>query len=324
MANLSITNVCNRKCVYCFANDTKIEFGKTLMDDETYDKALDYLLRSGINQARLLGGEPTLHPKFLEFINKALDRGLGITLFTNGLMPEKVSSFLETIPDGKLSILLNTIHPSEKDRRGINQQKMVMKKLGRVIIPGINIYSAKQDLDYLPDYVKKYNLKKEIRLGLSHSVLSRNNISLHPKEYQKIGYKIVRLKQNAKKEGISIGFDCGFVPCMFPVEYFDLLSEELKKAGTCCHPVIDLLTDGSFISCYPLNNFLKVKINDQLHAKGLIKSFEEALIPFSEAGIYSYCTTCPMFKKRCNGGCMSYRIQRFSGVLQYDVNHSYF
>ena len=319
MANLSITNVCNRKCVYCFANDTKIEFGKTLMDDETYNKALDYLIRSGINQARLLGGEPTLHPRFTEFINKALARGLGISLFTNGLMPDRVLAFLATIPDGKLSILLNTIHPSEKDSRGINQQKTVMKKLGGVIIPGINIYSAKQELTYLLDYVKKYKLKKEIRLGISHPVLSKNNISLHPKEYQRIGYKIVQLKQYAIKEGISTGLDCGFVPCMFPVEYYDLLSEELKKAGTCCHPVIDLLTDGSFISCYPLNNFLKVKIDDQLHARGLIKRFEEALMPYTGAGIYTYCTTCPMFRKRCNGGCMSYRIQRFSGDLQYNA-----
>lgn len=284
------------------------------MDEETYDKALDYLLRSGIKQARLLGGEPTLHPKFPEFIKKALDRGLGISLFTNGLMTDQVSDFLANIPDGKLSILLNTIHPSEKDSKGINRQKMVMKKLGSVIIPGINIYSAKQELDYLLNYVSNFNLKKEIRLGLSHSVLSRNNISLHPKEYQRIGYKIVKLKQDAKNEGISLGFDCGFVPCMFPVEYYDLLSEELKKAGTCCHPVIDLITDGSFISCYPLNNFLKVKMNDQLHAKELIKRFEEALVTYSEAGIYTYCTTCPMFKKRCNGGCMSFRIQRFSGV----------
>ena len=319
MANLSITNVCNRKCVYCFANDTKIEFGKTLMDDETYEKALDYLLRSDIKQARLLGGEPTLHPQFRQIVNKALERGLTISLFTNGLMPEEVSAFLETIPEGKLSILLNTIHPSENDRNGIERQKAVMKKFGRQIIAGINIFSASQEMDYLLDYVRKYDLKKEIRLGISHSVLSRNNISLHPKEYQKIGHEIVRLKQHAIEEGISIGFDCGFVPCMFPVESYDLLSEELKKAGTCCHPVIDLLSDGSFIACYPLNYFLKVKINDHLNAKGLIESFEEALMPYTQAGIYPYCSTCPLFKKRCNGGCMSYRIQRFSGYLQNNI-----
>jgi sulfatase maturation enzyme AslB (radical SAM superfamily) len=315
MANLSITNVCNRKCVYCFANDTRNEFGKTLMDDETFEKALEYLRRSDIKQTRLLGGEPTLHPEFIQFIKRALEQDFGISLFTNGLMTEEVSAFLQTIPEGKLSILLNTIHPSENDGPGIERQKEMMKKLGSFTIAGINIYSARQEMDYLLEYVSKYNLKKEIRLGISHSVLSRNNISLHPGDYQKIGHEIVKLKQHAIKEGVSLGFDCGFVPCMFPVESNDLLSEELKKAGTCCHPVIDLLSDGSFIACYPLNNFLKIKINDHLHAKGLIESFEEALMPYNEAGIYPYCTTCPLFKKRCNGGCMSFRIQRFSGYV---------
>jgi MoaA/NifB/PqqE/SkfB family radical SAM enzyme len=317
MANLSITNVCNRRCVYCFANDTKNEYGKTLMDEETYERALDYLLRSGIKQARLLGGEPTLHPKFIQFINKALERGLTICIFTNGLMREEVSAFLETIPPGKLSILLNTINPSDNDEPGIARQKALMRKLGSFTIPGINIYSARQDMNYLLEYVKNYNLKKEIRIGISHTVLSRNNVSLHPKEYQKIGQEIVRLKQHAAGEGISLGFDCGFVPCMFPAENYDLLSEEIKKAGTCCHPVIDLLSDGSFIACYPLNNFLKVRINDELKARDLIESFEEALRPYSDAGIYPFCTVCPLFKKRCNGGCMAFRIQRFLDCRRY-------
>jgi MoaA/NifB/PqqE/SkfB family radical SAM enzyme len=310
MANLSITNVCNKQCVYCFAHDTRIEFGKTYVDDETFEKALNYLERSGIKQARLLGGEPTLHPDFMRFVNKALDRGLDVMLFTNGLISDKVLDFLTTVPEERLSMLLNTIHPLENNLQGTKRQHEILKKLGSVIIPGVNIYSAKQELDYLLEYVVKYNLKKEIRLGISHSVLSQNNVFLHPKEYHKIGHNIVLFKIEAKKAGVLLGFDCGFVPCMFPQAYFELLSEELKKAGTCCHPIIDMLTDGSFIACYPLNNLLKVKMHNELHAKELIKAFEEAISPYAHVGIYSYCTSCPLFNVRCNGGCMSYRIQR--------------
>jgi organic radical activating enzyme len=312
MANLSITNVCNKRCVYCFANDTLAEFGKTFIDVNTYERALDYLERSGLKQARLLGGEPTLHPDFINFVEKALNRGLDIMLFTNGLISNKILDFLTSIPQRKLSILLNTIHPIEKNIKGTEQQKVLMRRLGPVIIAGVNIFSPEQELNYLLQYVVNYNLKKEIRLGISHSVLSQINIFLHPKVYQKIGYKIAIFKMEAVKAGVSLGFDCGFVPCMFPSEYFELLSEELKKAGTCCHPIIDMLTDGSFIACYPLNNLLKIKISDKLHAKDLIKDFEEALLPYKEVGIYPYCTNCPLFNKRCNGGCMSYRIQRFT------------
>jgi radical SAM protein with 4Fe4S-binding SPASM domain len=312
MANLSINNSCNRKCVYCFANDTRNEFGKASMNNETYHKALDYLQRSGLKQVRLLGGEPTLHPQFKSFVKKALERNFDIMLFTNGLISDEILDFLISIPEGKLSILLNTIHPSESDKTAMKRQQLIMTKLGRVTIPGINIYNAKQELDYLVEYVIRYNLKKEIRLGISHSVLSRNNTFLHPKEYRKIGYNIALFKQETGEKGIALGFDCGFVPCMFPEKYFDLLAEELKKAGNCCHPIIDLLTDGSFIACYPLNNFQKIKIQDQMLAGELIKAFDESLLPYKGIGIYPYCSTCPLFNIRCNGGCMSYRIQRYS------------
>jgi len=317
MANLSITNVCNRRCVYCFANDSKSELGKTYMEEGVYDAALNYLQRSGIKQVRLLGGEPTLHPAFISMVNKALERDFTICLFTNGLMPDTVLNFLRIVPDGKLSILLNTIHPSENDHKGIDRQREVMKSLGHLIVAGINICSSNQKMDYLLDYAREYNLKKEIRLGLSHSVLSKDNVSLHPKEYQKTGYAILKLKQDAEKEGVSIGFDCGFVPCMFPAEHFGYLSEELKKAGTCCHPVIDLLSDGSFIACYPLNNLLKIKLNDQINSEELAGRFEAALRHYAEAGIYPHCSLCPLFKKRCNGGCMSFRIQRFTQMSDW-------
>ena len=312
MANLSITNVCNKSCVYCFAKDAKDEYGKLHMSDNIYEKALDYLERSKIKQARLLGGEPTLHPNFTKFVQKALDRNLEIMLFTNGLISDKILDFLADIPENNLSILLNTIHPDENNLQGMKRQQAVMKKLGNTIIPGVNIYSAGQELDYLLEYVIKYNLKKEIRIGISHSVLSQNNVYLHPKEYPKIGYNIAMFKIKAKKYSIFLGFDCGFVPCMFPEEYYDLLSEELKKAGTACHPIIDMLSDGTFISCYPLNNFKKIKLNDKIHAKNLMQSFDKALLPYKNVGIYPHCTSCPLFKNRCNGGCMSFRIQRYT------------
>jgi MoaA/NifB/PqqE/SkfB family radical SAM enzyme len=312
MANLSITNACNKKCAYCFANDTVAELGQSFIDEGTYDKALEYLQRSGLKQVRLLGGEPTLHPGFSSMVKKALDREFSIMLFTNGLMNQETLEYLASLPASRLSILLNTIHPTENNESGAKRQEEVMKRLGKTIIAGVNIYSPEQDLDYLLDHVDKYNLKREIRLGISHPVLSRNNLFLHPKDYVRAGSRIVSLKKKALKKDITLGFDCGFVPCMFPAEETGILASELKKAGNCCHPVIDMLSDGSFIACYPLNNIRKIPINDQLAANTLITKFEETLSRYRGIGIFPYCTSCNLFNTRCNGGCLSYRIRRYS------------
>ncbi len=311
MANLSITNICNKKCVYCFAYDTRSEYGTSYMDEETFDSALDYLERSHIKQVRLLGGEPTLHPDFISFVQKSLNKNLDIMVFTNGLMSDRVLDFLSEIPRGRLTVLLNTIHPNEKNHSGILRQREVMSRIGNTIIPGVNIYSRLFDLTYLSDYFPDFDLKKEIRLGIAHSVLSRNNRFLHPKEYSEVGLKIVEFKMEMDKIGVKIGFDCGFVPCMFPHDSFEFLNEELKKAGNCCHPLIDMLSDGSFIPCYPLNNLIKIKLNNQIDAPVLIKRFSDRLKPYQDIGIYPHCSICPLFKSRCNGGCMAFKIQRY-------------
>ena len=69
-----------------------------------------------------------------------------------------IQDFLEKIPEQKLSILLNTIHPSENDGPGTERQKEMMKKLGGFTIPGINLYRARLDMEYLLEYVNKFNL----------------------------------------------------------------------------------------------------------------------------------------------------------------------
>jgi hypothetical protein len=227
------------------------------------------------------------------------------------MVTNEVLKFLMSVPHDRLSVLLNTIHPSVRNKKGITQQLSFMYHLGPVVMAGVNIFRLKLDLDYLLGYIIKYNLKKEVRLGIAHPVLSKNNISLHPKDYYKAGYEIAMFKLKIKRYGIVLGFDCGFVPCMFPHEYLRLLDKELKKVGTCCHPVIDMLADGSFIACYPLNNLLKVKIRDDHYAKALISDFENVLLPYKGIGIFPHCTSCQLFQNRCNGGCMSQRIHRY-------------
>ena len=65
MANISITSVCNRHCEFCFAGPTRNGIDPVAhMPLHRFEEALDFLGRSGISEARLLGGEPTLHPDF--------------------------------------------------------------------------------------------------------------------------------------------------------------------------------------------------------------------------------------------------------------------
>jgi radical SAM protein with 4Fe4S-binding SPASM domain len=311
MANISITSVCNKNCVYCFARDARDASAVQYMGDALFDSALDYLDRVKMKQVRLIGGEPTLHPKFIRLLEKSLERNLHPFLFTNGLMPPKVLDFLSSLAPGKMTILLNTVHPDEKNENNLRRQRSVMSKIGHFIIPGVNLYRPELSLDYLKKYFQVYDLKKEVRIGISHPVLSKNNKYLMPRQYRLIGSQIVAFKEDLDESGISITLDCGFVPCMFPIEKIPFMMKELKNVGKSCHPLLDLLSDGNFIPCYPLNDFIKVRFTDTVLANAIIDEMNLSLQLYRDIGIFPYCRSCPLFKTSCSGGCVAVRMNRF-------------
>lgn len=131
MANIAITTACNRDCAYCFGRGGR-QAGAANMSRETFAQALDFLERSGIGQARLLGGEPTMHPQFREFAEMALARGFRLLIFSNGLMPESVLRYLESLPPERVALLINV---SPRDIR----QDPAFRRLGSRVTPGFTI-----------------------------------------------------------------------------------------------------------------------------------------------------------------------------------------
>ena len=83
---LTLTNRCNLKCVYCSDQD--------LRDKQGSEAFLNYDMLSGLFKDLSLGGtkgvvfegggEPTLHPDFECLVNCAKDNGLAVGLITNG------------------------------------------------------------------------------------------------------------------------------------------------------------------------------------------------------------------------------------------------
>ena len=114
MANIALTATCNRACSFCFATDAMEAHapGSQYMTLEKFDTALEFLIRSNIPEARLLGGEPTIHPDFERIVDRVLARGLRLMVFSGGMIPEKALRRLEEVPAGQLTVLLNVIPPA--------------------------------------------------------------------------------------------------------------------------------------------------------------------------------------------------------------------
>ena len=313
MANLSITSLCNQSCAYCFAGAAFNEKRQKVyhMSRDFFSKALDLLERSGIDQVRLLGGEPTLHPDFSRFVDKILEREMRILVFTNGLMPEHALNALSKTTEEQVSVLINVAEPEKALSKEQKLQKAVFKQLGQRVILGINIYSPKIRFDFLPDLIDKFSLSKAIRLGLANPCVSFNNHYLHPQYYSRVGNNILSFATLAYERKIDLEFDCGFVPCMFSGDGLDRLGKTFDAIGRRCNPLPDILPDGSVTPCYSLARLFREPLSKDLDTKGLQDRFEKKMAVYRGIGIFRKCSTCSFqIPEKCKGGCLAATLNR--------------
>ena len=312
MANLSITTLCNQTCRYCFA---RAAFdGKrpkvAHMSVSTFQRALDFLERSGMEDARLLGGEPTQHPDFIQMAEMVQERGLRPLVFSNGLMPEAIIRYLEEAPDS-LSELINITAFEESSQEKRNSQTSLLRRLGSRASLGLNIDDPLVQYDFVLDLIERFDLARTVRLGLAHSSLSGSNHFLHPRHYAEAGSRLARFAARALEMGVELKLDCGFVACMFSPEELEALGDAVEHVGSRCNPILDILPDGEVVSCYPLASFHREPLPDHHDASWLRARFVEKLKPFETLGVFRQCSSCALKgDDKCNGGCRAAAMRR--------------
>ena len=147
--NVYLTNYCNLNCPYCFADDYMADSCKREMAREDLMTVLDFLARSGFMTLRLEGGEPTLHPEFIELFELALSRGFNCRLFTNGLFSEAVRDHLASRSEHvncTWNINAPSFYTDKQWARLRGNLAAVIPQPNRHSL-GVNIYRADQDLE---------------------------------------------------------------------------------------------------------------------------------------------------------------------------------
>lgn len=309
LANLSITLDCNRSCSYCFARG--VEVRERTMRRATFLDALDFLSRSGIPEVRLLGGEPTLHPDFLWFVERSIENGFKPVLFSNGLLSARTAADLQRFRSTDVQIVINVNDPDSQSIKETQAQRDTWSRLAAFCMLGFNIHKPNTSLDFLVDLTEKFELRRSIRLGLAHPRLDGSNDYLLPKNYPQVGERIHDFYGKARQRGIRVEFDCGFVPCMFPAALLKTLIADVGTFVSGCGPIPDILPDGTVTHCYPLASVSRCSLDKKNVSAGLKRKLEYPLQLYRKLGIYQECLQCPLKKGGvCGGGCLSAAMQR--------------
>lgn len=79
---LDITRACQAQCTHCY-NLSGPSGTAGEMTRENWLSLLDQAADLGVTQLQLIGGEPTLHPNFSEFVVRGVDLGMQVEVFSN-------------------------------------------------------------------------------------------------------------------------------------------------------------------------------------------------------------------------------------------------
>jgi radical SAM protein with 4Fe4S-binding SPASM domain len=86
----NITRTCNLRCVHCYSDSMAMQYPGELTWAQMKN-VVDDLAAYQVPSLLLSGGEPMIHPRFFDLVDYATEKGLKLTISTNGTLitPEK-------------------------------------------------------------------------------------------------------------------------------------------------------------------------------------------------------------------------------------------
>jgi len=314
MANILLTSECVRSCPYCFAKKHMMDSNNNdFLSWENLVYLCDFLEASNEKRVSLLGGEPTLHPNFSDYLIYLSKRNFAVTVFTSGIMQAKkvdeLKLKLKKEPNAHIFFVCNTNAPDLSTAKEISQIEYFFNELSNYITLGYNIYNENFNLEFIVNYIEKYNLTKEIRLGLAHPIPDEKNEHIPKNKYGEMKISLVNNMELFEKKRISFSFDCGMPLCIFNDSEIGRFYK-LNKTEVCftCNPPIDIGTDMNVWSCFPLSKYKK-----SIYEFQTIQEIEHFFsnrfkeIRSEKVGIFEECKTCIYYtEKTCAGGCVAH------------------
>ncbi len=112
---ISLTDVCNLRCVYCMPEDMTFRPRAELMSDDEIMTLVRVGASLGVHKIRLTGGEPTIRPGVVDLVREIAQvpgiRDLAMT--TNGLLLDKMAGPLAEAGLKRVNISIDTINAAK-------------------------------------------------------------------------------------------------------------------------------------------------------------------------------------------------------------------
>lgn len=163
---IHLTYNCNLGCEYCYNRD-KLNKGKEVLQIEDWEKVLDKFEGEKKPIITMTGGEPTLYPRFNEFVSLAYSRGFSLELLTNGTTLHKLSDeSIQKISNYIISLdSLDVTKTKRKNSQNYNILENILelkKKNNAISVRSVLTKDNKSEITELKNYLNKFGIRHVI------------------------------------------------------------------------------------------------------------------------------------------------------------------
>ena len=316
MANVLLTTACNLSCAYCFARERMLGKPRQCMDVADVGKVVVFLKQSGYPVFRMMGGEPTLHPKFQDIVQLVLQEGMRIDLLSNATWSSACNDLFTRVSPNKLVFLLNIDHP---DNYPPGLWSRIERNLAAVcgdkrVTLSFNIFEKQPRFEYVLDLASRFNIQS-IRLSFSLPVFGARNQYLEIQDYTEMAPFVIDFVRRAEASRIPVQLDNVVPLCVFSHEQMGelVLKGVLELSRNVrCRPVIDIGPDLTVWCCFCLSQLFHRSLNE---FKDLteVEVYYEKILNAYQGRIFAMdaCYDC-QYRLRwgCQGGCLTYALNR--------------
>ena len=162
---IDVTNICNLNCYGC-NHLTPLAKNHWFIDLNYFEEIVTELNKKfDLNRIHLVGGEPLLHPKFIDLcrIIKKVNTNLGIKVFTNGLFLSKHLSEADEINSLEVRFKVSSYDMIPEEELLLLKSKFKnLEGLGsKVDTNKVNFFKICYDLKGEQNHIESFNLCRE-------------------------------------------------------------------------------------------------------------------------------------------------------------------
>jgi len=310
---LDITSECQCKCWYCY------KYPGGARHDELTAEEIRRLVRRfaalGGVELRLAGGEPTLHPDLIDFLELGDTLRLRTVLVTNGLISPSLLELLARTPVTVYYISIQGDEPTNDSIRGKGSYRRCVESAGYLVSHGaavrLSMVFHKQNQHCVTAVA---DVAARIGANVAFNPLrplgrATPAMMLSPEEHRRLVFEVVGLRRRYPGMRIDTPWDYLASP-PGPLQHLPY-----KRLG-CGDTSISVTPEGNCFSCGQLSG-------DSRFILGNVRGGDLASIwlgaretcPLANAVLHRQCRSCPYLERSaCFGGCAATALSVSGGL----------